>query len=122
LNHDFINNEWIPALLSGEYKQGTGFLKKGDCYCCLGVAADLLQDQFDTAWSTLNYPDGAPISIACPIGEMDSRTQILSDRMREFVGISVSDQDHLANLNDTGHSFELIIPMIKAMQERDLSE
>jgi hypothetical protein len=32
---------WIEALESGKYQQGTGQLRNGDCFCCLGVACDL---------------------------------------------------------------------------------
>lgn len=36
-----IKTKWIAALKSGEYKQGTGYLKKDGKYCCLGVLCDL---------------------------------------------------------------------------------
>lgn len=40
-----IKDEWVKALRSGEYEQGTSQLKysdsAGDRYCCLGVLADL---------------------------------------------------------------------------------
>ena len=36
-----IKQKWITALRSGEYKQTGGRLRKGDCYCCLGVLTDL---------------------------------------------------------------------------------
>ena len=32
---------WLKALRSGKYKQGRGWLKVGDAYCCLGVVSDL---------------------------------------------------------------------------------
>lgn len=34
--------EWIEALRSGKYKQGTGRLRSNDdCYCCLGVLCEV---------------------------------------------------------------------------------
>lgn len=33
--------QWINALRSGEYKQGSGGLQSEEGYCCLGVACDL---------------------------------------------------------------------------------
>ena len=39
--HQEIKAKWITALRSGDYKQGTGQLKDGDKYCCLGVLCDL---------------------------------------------------------------------------------
>ena len=34
--------KWVAALRSGKYKQGRGALRKGDTFCCLGVACDLI--------------------------------------------------------------------------------
>ena len=36
-----VKQMWIDALRSGKYKQGTGHLRVGDQYCCLGVLCDL---------------------------------------------------------------------------------
>lgn len=33
--------KWVDALRSGEFKQGTGRLRTGDSYCCLGVACEI---------------------------------------------------------------------------------
>lgn len=35
--------KWLKALESGKFAQGTGDLRKGDAYCCLGVAAELFK-------------------------------------------------------------------------------
>jgi len=32
---------WVAALRSGDYKQGHEVLRRGDEFCCLGVACDL---------------------------------------------------------------------------------
>lgn len=38
-----IKQKWIEALRSGNYKQGTGYLKATDgTWCCLGVLCDVL--------------------------------------------------------------------------------
>ena len=34
---------WINALRSGEYKQGTERLQNGGLYCCLGVACKVAE-------------------------------------------------------------------------------
>ncbi len=48
MNTHMIRNLLVPALLSGEYKQGQGRLrgpageeKGGSLFCCLGVAVDV---------------------------------------------------------------------------------
>jgi len=40
--------KWVKALRSGEFKQGTGYLRKGDKFCCLGVACAVYQDEVGT--------------------------------------------------------------------------
>jgi hypothetical protein len=37
-----IKKKWIDALRSGEYKQTRGRLRFDDCYCALGVLADIV--------------------------------------------------------------------------------
>jgi hypothetical protein len=36
-----LKSKWIAALRSGEYKQGKGYLRDGDTWCCLGVLATI---------------------------------------------------------------------------------
>lgn len=36
-----IKDLWVAALNSGEYKQGTLWLRNNDKFCCLGVLCDL---------------------------------------------------------------------------------
>lgn len=32
-----IKEQWVAALRSGKYKQGTGYLNRDGKFCCLGV-------------------------------------------------------------------------------------
>lgn len=36
-----VKQLWIAALRSGEYIQGSGGLRRGNTYCCLGVLCDI---------------------------------------------------------------------------------
>ena len=36
-----FKTDWVNALMSGDYKQGTGVLHLGGFYCCLGVACKM---------------------------------------------------------------------------------
>lgn len=40
MNIEFVK-KWIAALRSGRYEQGTGALRTGNNFCCLGVACDV---------------------------------------------------------------------------------
>ena len=52
-------DKWIAALRSGNYKQGKGYLKKGDCHCCLGVLCEVagIKPEFDPEkhWVASHY-------------------------------------------------------------------
>lgn len=37
-----IQEKWLQALESGEYQQGHKWLRHDGCYCCLGVACEVL--------------------------------------------------------------------------------
>ncbi len=40
VNTPYLRSRIIPALRSGEYQQGHGYLRQNDLYCCLGVMTD----------------------------------------------------------------------------------
>lgn len=69
---------WIDALRSGEYEQGTDMLKNGktDCFCCLGVLADLEvkkgtatwePDSLGASYDYLVLPDGMSYMTDIPL-------------------------------------------------------
>jgi len=119
VNNDFIDNKWIPALLSGEYKQGKKYLKKQDTFCCLGVAADLLKDHFNTCWrdqTKLEYNVHSQNDIAVEVGAIFGGTQILPQTVLDFIGLTDDQQNYLAERNDTGDSFPVIVGRIQQMQ------
>lgn len=59
--------QWIAALDSGEYKQGTGRLHSSKGYCCLGVGCKVtipskllvVEGEFIYGLSVLNQPDAS---------------------------------------------------------------
>jgi hypothetical protein len=42
--------KWVSALRSGNYHQTRGRLKRGDEFCCLGVACDVLKEAVGGVW------------------------------------------------------------------------
>ena len=100
--------KWAAALRSGEYKQGTGRLRQGDSFCCLGVLCDLV--------SKTNWRDGVGWGVdACSI-----HTCYLPKAVRGLVqGLSdgqgtlpLPNQESLMELNDKGTSFPAIADLI----------
>ena len=84
---------WVAALRSGKYEQGRGVMRKGDRFCCLGVACDLIDPgawgdgRFGMGWNGSESPDLPFINT------------------NEFVNLVV--------LNDDGSSFEKIADYIE---------
>ena len=72
--NQYVKRKWITALRSGEYKQTGGRLRKGDCYCCLGVLTDLYDkdNQNDNhhwrkeAFDYVYVSDGVPTAATLP--------------------------------------------------------
>jgi hypothetical protein len=99
---------WLEALRSGHYKQGKTQLRKGDQFCCLGVACDVagLSPQV-TSDGTYSY---AGNNLVAP------------DALVEWLGFSVGafqsngflkNGSNLAHMNDIGTSFEDIADVIE---------
>lgn len=104
--------KWVKALENGEYKQGKGLLRKGDEYCCLGVACDLalkngVEMQVTKAESgeTLYNLNSRflPIEVNCWLGLRNADT----------MSVYTSKNGTLVDLNDNGHSFSEIAEIIR---------
>lgn len=110
---------WIEALRSGKYKRGTSALHKvrsnGEVFCCLGVACDLVDSQWDVI-DIRGYHDLA-----------DSEANFLSPKGLELYGLESgvqegSAQRRLANLNDgKGGSFKRIARRLEKAYEAALA-
>ena len=49
-----VKQKWIKALRSGKYKQGRGYLRYNDKYCCLGVIIKLyIEEHSDEKWEKI---------------------------------------------------------------------
>ena len=113
-------SEWVKALRSGKYRQGTHVLRSpvDETYCCLGVACDLYADlednqmakwEDDTAWTFLGHVCTMPNQVGRWLGikPKSSFSQYLSAR------------------NDSGETFEKIadhIEMLEQVKDKEAAE
>jgi hypothetical protein len=112
--------QWITALRSGGYTQGTASLHSSNGFCCLGVAAkefltdDVVVtediDEYDNNYTTWTYDtecEVAPEYVMKALGLYDengtSRTRLTSMM--------------LTDMNDKGKTFEQIADIIEANPE-----
>jgi hypothetical protein len=109
--HPGIKQQWIDALESGKYPQGTGELQntKGE-FCCLGVLCDILPDEL-ARWETKTPFDTTYNMVVTPITKTQSFTKFpyaLADE------IGLTRQSDLITLNDSARkSFTEIAQWIK---------
>ena len=101
-------DEWVKALTSGKYKQGAGQLCNYDCgnprYCCLGVLSDI-------QGRLMNGSDGQfYLSEDNPNFYILRNKGIFPAQIQTAMGISR--QNDIAELNDSGVSFEDIAKVI----------
>ena len=107
--------KWVAALRSGKYQQGINVLRKGDKFCCLGVACDLIDPD---AWESTNITVMVP-GMKWP-GAWESTStynifgwQGLTAKTVDLPFIGISDAETLSNINDSGYTFEEIADYIE---------
>lgn len=102
----------VDALRSGTYRQGAGFLRLGDRYCCLGVACDVLGMRWrkyndDGVWAIGDVIGVLPSTARRALGWRDADGGL---RVRNRDGIQLT----LADLNDAGFTLAQIADVIAA--------
>jgi hypothetical protein len=112
--------KWVEALRSGKFKQTSGSLKRGDAYCCLGVACEI--SGLFTGWKLLfPYADTAET-----VKEGVNETTLPRLAM-DWLGVDETDPTLLkrstpntaAELNDYGKSFKQIATYIERKYLKD---
>ena len=132
-----VKTNWVAALNSGEYKQGTGCLNPGDGMCCLGVLTDLYAKEKGLKWvprilgpGSDFYVDGLEaketgltpkeVILWSGVGHRSPSIPVITRETYKFfenVQIDIDDIDYHANLselNDSGFTFSQIADLIKA--------
>ena len=106
--------DWIKALRSGDYKQTKGRLRRGDSFCCLGVACEISGRgvwQQRTRNGSLTYiyifdNEALPREVANYYGIRDVYATF-------WIGTVDRKNNSLSNLNDKGATFDEIADIIE---------
>jgi len=56
-----VKQKWVDALRSGKYKQGQGYLRTPDGYCCLGVLCEVLNAEY--TYSDIHLPREVAVQV-----------------------------------------------------------
>lgn len=127
---DQLQEEWVEALLSGEYEQTQHALHNDEGFCCLGVGCEtVLEFGIDVPVSFREdvrhylYDDNSnllPQSVQMLLGlrTIDGEFIIDSEEILKIIETvdvypNIGDQAQLANLNDLGLCFEDIARIIQ---------
>ncbi len=101
-----VARQWVAAIRSGQYRQGTGRLRTGNKFCCLGVLCNL---------HAKAHPDIA--ATQTDKREYLGRDKILPLEVTVWAGMCSNygtlGNVSLANLNDDGYSFDDIADLIE---------
>lgn len=110
-----IKKNWVSALRSGEYEQGTHGLNINGRFCCYGVLCDLA------------VKAGVDVVVGVYVAEdqddrvsYDNMTGYIPNKVQEWAGLGMKmpkiDQDSptLAELNDSGSTFLEIAELIES--------
>jgi hypothetical protein len=106
---------WLKALESGSYKQGLGFLKHSNFYCCLGVACELfkqelaLRETFDSSGCFKFDGEDRVLPFAVQ-KHLRLKTKVGHMKLHYY--------SSLADLNDNGKTFAEIAKFIRNNPEK----
>jgi hypothetical protein len=118
---------------SNKYEQGSEKLRGANGYCCLGVLCDLYAQEHDTQWEFRGYGEHGDETNPQPMDYwyFEDRSEYLPESVMDWAGlktpnpnvrIDVEDnedednwyyQDEIANVNDSGYSFNQIAEVIQ---------
>ena len=108
-----IKERWVRALRSGQYEQTKGILHNNQGYCCLGVLCDLYAKEHDVEWQEPHEDNSFYTMNGCG--------STLPDVVVEWADVEDTSPDvtfkgrviSLANLNDSGKTFDQIAQVIE---------
>ena len=125
-----VKQKWIDALRSGKYEQGSEKLRSVSGYCCLGVLCDLYAQEHDTQWEFRGNEETnlQPMDYWYYEGESEFLPESVMDwaelkthnpTVRVYCEDSDDEDtcyynDEIANVNDSGYSFNQIADTIEA--------
>lgn len=110
--------KWVDALRSGEYLQGYAFLRRGNSYCCLGVACELARKSIpisidvDHAELDIHFYNGSKYSLPDEVLDWLGFSRPYAIKFTNSDGTEVSRT--LADINDSKeYNFNQIADLIE---------
>ena len=113
--------QWVAALRSGEYEQGTSWLRREkngtEQFCCLGVLCDLVEPgQWRSGDGAGCWRNGSGKDADSCLPRPSVQERFGLDKKVDRTGSSTTVADELACMNDDGISFADIAKWIEKTQ------
>lgn len=113
LNPEF-KERWLKALTDGSYIHYTGQLKTDawashEGHCCLGVVCELMDAMIDDDGQEALYKD----SFETTMTGSNNYKGFIPDVLANELGLTVDDQQKLAELNDAEHGDKFPLSVIE---------
>lgn len=106
-----VYRRWVEALRSGKYVQGTGYLRRGSCFCAYGVLCDLAAKDGGAEWGNMRHDKvyrysgeyfGAPLAF------------------RSYLNLTIVESGTIMAMNDHGRSFSQIADYIESIAVKNI--
>lgn len=91
-----LKSEWVAALHSGKYEQGTNYLKIEGRHCCLGVLCDVIDPD---RWGPKDYDVGENF-VNHRVEKWGDDTFEINETIRDALGMTEEFVDQLIRMND----------------------
>lgn len=119
-----VKELWVAALRNPSIKQGRGYLKEGDEYCCLGVLTELFRksesnikklDWYQPSRLSVEGFDGTGVFLPKSVADWAGLTSVTrvkldNEQSRKY---RLKGEVSLEDLNDAGASFSEIADVIE---------
>lgn len=104
-----IKQLWINALLSGNYRQTTGKLKRTDGFCCLGVLTDLYIQEHNSSWE-----NSCTWEESCGgYSYFMNNSESLPETVAKWADLNEDTACLMSDMNDSGDDFPEIVKFIQ---------
>lgn len=96
--------EWAAALESGRYAQGAGVLRRGNAFCCLGVACDIAGYEWEPVTREHNIIGRYMAVMPTRRGDLlRDTTTIDRTLLSDALALTTAQIDTLIGRNDSGY-------------------
>ena len=109
LNVELVK-QWIEALESGKYKKGNLQLRRGDCFCAVGVLCDVIDPKlWVRAYNSIIITSDEPNPDNLIEYSWNYNTCTTPELAKKKIGLTVDDFNNIMKLSDLNNDFSPVV-------------